>query len=311
MNMMIRRLFEANENEDKYLWVSKFSYDSPNDPKPEVYALGSWVHPNTNNTLLIGVNRHYFESDISGQSNAHDSVPEIIMALQAAIEKYPMKSADTRSGVRGRVRDFRKWLSYLSGDEQIFGQIFRYYYVHPEFMKGRKDYRVPFRTEEQILRKEYEEEEAKDEAQIDVRASDRAADSVIKNIVEIPVHKRERVKAVLEDFYLKAAEYSKSAKGMVLHDDVKEFFKKNWDKYMRSKRIPVTWADLDKDPDFFTELQKNITDYFYKHETKPKEEVDAYGELGFEEAPEDIIINKDLEDAEERYEEEQERYKKE
>lgn len=262
--LLNRTLTEAQQ-EDK-LYVVEFTYDSNNDPKPSVYALGSFVHPETRNELLIGVNRHYFETGFSGESSSHDAVSEIVLALQAAVQAYPMSSASTQKDVILRVRKFRRVLSQLAADDKIFSNIFRYYYMDPEFMSDAKVLEVPFRTDEEILDQMHRQELDAIEAEKDSRLSAMAAKAVVKRVemAPIPLRLRERARTVYTKLALDALEDSYQELGQIRKDHVGNYIRDNFDDVMKRRRLPLTYEQLENDLDYFQELTKLLTDLYMK-----------------------------------------------
>jgi len=262
--LLNRTLAEAEE-EDK-LFVVEFNYDSNNDPKPSVYSLGSFVHPDTRNELLVGVNRHYFETGFSGVSSSHDSVSEVVLALQAAVQSYPMDSAATQKDVMPRVRKFRRLLAQLAADDSIFPGIFRYYYMDPEFMNSVKVLEVPFRTVDEILDQMHRQDLQAIEAEKDSRLSAMAAKSVVKKaeMARIPYRLRERVSTVYARLAQKAIDDSINEHGEVRKSHVGDYIRDNFDEAMKRWRLPLTFDQLDGDPDFAQELTNLLTNLYYK-----------------------------------------------
>lgn len=262
--LLNRTLAEAQQ-EDK-LYVVEFNYDSNNDPKPSVYALGSWVHPETRNELLIGVNRHYFETGFSGESSSHDSVSEIVLALQAAVQTYPMDSAATQKDVMPRVRKFRRTLQQLASDDKIFSNIFRYYYMDPEFMNSVQVLEVPFRTTEEILDQMQRQELEAIEAEKDSRLSAMAAKAVVKQaeMARIPNRLRERARTVYHKLAMDALEDSYQELGEIQKDHVGSYIRDNFDDAMKRRRLPLTFGQLEGDPDYAQELTTLLTNLYYK-----------------------------------------------
>ncbi len=79
--IIAERVFKCTETEDPLLEATarilRFNYErAKNDPRPRVLVLGRWLHTQTGNKLIVGINLNYLDEDEVEQLNRY--LPQIM-----------------------------------------------------------------------------------------------------------------------------------------------------------------------------------------------------------------------------------------